>query len=170
MRRLPSLVKGVGFRSLFLQHSVAKGKSRRSSRVRISPSAPFSVMLIICFCHRILVNIMKYLFLATDENKMQLYHLLLNAINYHKHGHKVAAVLECASPKLLIGIADGSIKIPVFDKAMELGIIDHACKTCTAMFSATEAAQKLCVPLKGDLSGHSDLLRFSQDGYTILTF
>ena len=113
---------------------------------------------------------MKYLFLATDENKMQLYHLLLNAINFHEHDHEVAVVLECASPKLLIGIADGSIKLPVFDKAMDLGIIDHACKACSAAFSATEAAQKLGVPLKGELSGHSDLLKFAQDGYTILTF
>ena len=113
---------------------------------------------------------MKYLFLATDENKMQLYHLLLNAINFHENGHEVATVLECASPKLLIGIADGSIKLPIFDKAMELGIIDHACKACTAAFSATESAQKLGVPLKGELSGHSDLLRFAKDGYSILTF
>ena len=77
---------------------------------------------------------MKYLFLATDENKMQLYHLLLNANNFHENGHEVAVVLECASPKLLIGIADGSIKLPVFDKAMELGIIDHACKACMTGF------------------------------------
>ena len=113
---------------------------------------------------------MKYLFLATDDNKMQLYHLLLNAINFHENGHEVTTVLECASPKLLIGIADGSIKLPVFDKAMELGIIDHACKACTAAFEATDAAEKLGVPLKGELKGHSDLLQFAEAGYSILTF
>jgi len=113
---------------------------------------------------------MKYLFLATDENKMQLYHLLLNANNFHEQGHETAVVLECASPKLLIGIADGSMKLPVFDKAMERGIIDHACKACTAAFNATEAAQKLGVPIKGELSGHSDLLAFAEQGYSILTF
>ena len=113
---------------------------------------------------------MKYMFLATDDNKMQLYHLLLNALNFHENGHEVAAVLECASPKLLIGIADGSIKLPVFDKAMELGLIDHACKACTTSFSATEAADKLGVPLKGELKGHSDLLKFIEAGYSIITF
>lgn len=113
---------------------------------------------------------MKYVFLATDDNKMQLYHLLLNAVNFHEKGHEVTTVLECASPKLLIGIADGSIKLPLFGKAMELGIIDHACKACTAAFSATEAAQKLSVPIKGELSGHSDLLKFVEDGYSIFTF
>ena len=113
---------------------------------------------------------MKYMFLATDDNKMQLYHLLLNAINFHENGHEVTTVLECASPKLLIGIADGSIKLPVFGKAMELGIIDHACKACTSAFSATEAAEKLGVPLKGELKGHSDLLMFIEAGYSILTF
>jgi len=113
---------------------------------------------------------MKYLFLATDENKMQLYHLLLNAINFHDKGHEVATILEYASPKLLIGIADGTIKLPVFDKAMELGIIDHACKACSAAFSATEAAQKLGVALRGELSGHSDLLKFADAGFSILTF
>ncbi len=101
---------------------------------------------------------------------MQLYHLLLNAVNFHEKGHEVTTVLECASPKLLIGIADGSIKLPLFGKAMELGIIDHACKACTAAFSATEAAQKLGVPIKGELSGHSDLLKFVEDGYSIFTF
>ncbi|MFW9926040.1 MAG: cytoplasmic protein, partial [Candidatus Thorarchaeota archaeon] len=110
------------------------------------------------------------LFLATDDNKMQLYHLLLNAINFHENGHEVKTVLECASPKLLIGIADGTIKLPVFDKAMELDIIDHACKACTSAFSATEAAQKLGVPLKGELNGHSDLLKFVGAGYAIITF
>ena len=113
---------------------------------------------------------MKYLFLATDDNKMQLYHLLLNANNFHDQGHEVAVVLECASPKLLIGIADGTIKLPVFDKAMKNAIIDHACKACTAAFNATEAAEKLGVPVKGDLSGHSDLLVFAEKGYSILTF
>ena len=113
---------------------------------------------------------MKYLFLATDENKMQLYHLLLNAINFHEKGHEVTTILECASPKLLIGIADGTVKLPIFNKAMELGLIDHACKACSATFSATEAAEKLGVTLKGELSGHSDLLKFAQDGYSILTF
>ena len=113
---------------------------------------------------------MKYMFLATDDNKMQLYHLLLNAINFHENNHEVATVLECASPNLLIGIEDGSIKLPVFDKAMELGIIDHACKACTSAFSATEAAKKLGVHLKGELNGHSDLLKFIEAGYSILTF
>ena len=113
---------------------------------------------------------MKYLFLATDENKMQLYHLLLNAINFHEKGHEITTILECASPKLLIGIADGTVKLPVFDKAMKLGIIDHACKACTAAFSATEAAQKLGVVLKGELNGHSDLLKFADAGFSILSF
>ena len=101
---------------------------------------------------------------------MQLYHLLLNAINFHEKGHEVAVVLECASPKLLIGIAEGSIRLPVFDVAMQSGLIDHACKACTAAFSATEAAEKLGVPVKGELKGHSDLLRFVDDGYSIITF
>jgi hypothetical protein len=113
---------------------------------------------------------MKYMFLATDDNKMQLYHLLLNAVNFHEKGHEVAAVLECASPKLLIGIADGTIKLPIFDSAMKLAIIDHACKACTATFSATEAADKLGVPLKGELKGHSDLLKFVEAGFSLLTF
>jgi hypothetical protein len=113
---------------------------------------------------------MKYMFLATDDNKMQLMHLLLNANNFHEKGHEVAVVLECASPKLLIGIADGSSKLPMFDKALEFEIIDHACKACTANFNATEAAEKLGVPIKGELSGHSDLLRFAQDGYSFISF
>ena len=113
---------------------------------------------------------MKYLFVATDDNKMQLYHLLLNANNFKDKGHEVAVILECVSPKVLNGIADGSIKLPVFNRAMELGIIDHACKTCATAFSAVKAAQKLGVPLKGDLSGHSNLLPFAEDGYSIVTF
>lgn len=113
---------------------------------------------------------MKYLFLATDDNKMQLYHLLLNAVNFKNKGHDVTVVLECASPKLLIGISDGSIKMPVFDEAMKLEIINHACKACSTAFSATDAAKALGVPLKGDLSGHSNLLPFAEDGYQIIGF
>ncbi|MHA2600970.1 MAG: hypothetical protein AM324_002425 [Candidatus Thorarchaeota archaeon SMTZ1-83] len=126
--------------------------------------------LIISLFSTLFEIIMKYMFLATDDNKMQLYHLLLNAINFHENGHEVAAVLECASPKLLIGIADGTIRLPVFDKAMELEVIDHACKACSSVFEATEAAEQLGVPIKGELKGHSDLLRFADAGYSILTF
>jgi hypothetical protein len=113
---------------------------------------------------------MKYMFLATEDNKMQLMHLLLNANNFHDKGHDVAVVLECASPKLLIGLADGSIKLPMFDTALQNGIINHACKACTANFNATESAEKLGVSLKGELSGHSDLLKFAQDGFSIISF
>lgn len=35
----------------------------------------------------------------------------------------MAVVLERASPNLLIEIADGSMKLPVFDRAMKKGII-----------------------------------------------
>ena len=63
-----------------------------------------------------------------------------------------------------------TVSVPVFDKAMEKGIIDHACKACTTAFDAIEAAQKLGIPLKGELSGHSDLLPFAESGYSILTF
>jgi hypothetical protein len=113
---------------------------------------------------------MKYLFLATEDNEMHLYHLLLNANNFHENGHEVAVILECASPKLLIGIADGSIKLPVFNKAMELRIIDSSCKACTAAFDATDAAKQLGLPIKDELSGHSDLLKFAADGFSIVTF
>lgn len=112
----------------------------------------------------------KVLFLATDENKMQLMHLLLNAIHTHKAGNDVAVVLECASTRLLIGLADGSIELPLFEKALKLGIIDHACKACTTSFSAIEAAEKLGVPRKGPLSGHTDLLEFVSAGYQIISF
>ncbi|TFF87066.1 hypothetical protein EU519_00465 [Candidatus Thorarchaeota archaeon] len=113
---------------------------------------------------------MKVMFLATEDNKMHLMHILLNANNYHERGHEVAVVLECASPKLLIGIADGSIRLPVFDEAKKNGIIDHACRACSAAFSATEAAEELGVPLKGELAGHSNLLEFSEKGFDIITF
>ncbi|TFG09840.1 hypothetical protein EU538_03710 [Candidatus Thorarchaeota archaeon] len=113
---------------------------------------------------------MKVMFLATEENKMHLMHILLNANNYHENGHEVAVVLECGSPKLLVGIADKSIKLPAFEKAMENGIIDHACRACTANFSATEAAEKLGVPLKGGLNGHTDLLEFSSKRFEIISF
>ena len=113
---------------------------------------------------------MKYMFLATTDNKMQLFHLLLNANHYMDNGHEVAVVLECASPKLLVGLADGSISLPIFKKSMDRGIIDHACKACTAAFNVTESAMKLGVPVKGDLSGHSNLLEFSEKGYSIISF
>jgi hypothetical protein len=113
---------------------------------------------------------MKYMFLATTDNKMQLLHLLLNANNYMENGHEVAVVMECASPKLLVGLADGSINLPIFTKSVEKGIIDHACKACSAAFNATESAMKLGVPVKGDLKGHSNLLEFSEKGYSIISF
>ncbi|MBD3405548.1 MAG: cytoplasmic protein [Candidatus Lokiarchaeota archaeon] len=113
---------------------------------------------------------MKFMFLATNDNKMHLFHILLNAINYHELGNEIAVVLECASPKLLIDISKGTLKMPLFFKAKELGLIDHSCMACTDTFSATEAAKSLGISLKGDLSGHSNLHAFSDRGYSIITF
>ena len=83
---------------------------------------------------------------------------------------EVAVVMECASPKLLVGLADGSINLRIFMKSVEKGIIDHACKACTAAFDATESAVVLGVPVRGDLKGHSNLLEFSEKGYSIISF
>jgi hypothetical protein len=112
----------------------------------------------------------KYLFLATNDNKMQIMHLLLNALHFNEAGHRAVLVFECSSPKLLRQLENATMKMPLFDKALNEGIIDHACKSCTAAFSATEAAENLGVPLKGPLKGHSDLLAFVEDDYSILSF
>ena len=113
---------------------------------------------------------MKYLFLATSDNKMQLFHLLLNANNYVENGHDVAVIMECASSKLLVGLADGSISLPIFAKSVEKGIIDHVCKACAVAFNATDSAIRLGLAVKGDLNGHSNLLEFSDKGYSIISF
>ncbi|TFG15245.1 hypothetical protein EU537_01055 [Candidatus Thorarchaeota archaeon] len=113
---------------------------------------------------------MKYLFLATEDNPMQLMHLLLNATKFSTEGHEVVTVLECSSPKLLIGLEDGSIKLPIFFDALEAGLIDHACKACSAKVSASEAAEKLGVELRGELKGHSDLYKFVKLGFSIISF
>ncbi len=113
---------------------------------------------------------MKYLFLATEDNAMQLMHILLNAIHFCENGHEVRVVFECASPKLFLSIADGSVKMPHLSRALELGIVDHACKACTATFNATEAAEKLGIRLKGELHGHSNLLTFVDSGYSLFRF
>jgi hypothetical protein len=70
-----------------------------------------------------------------------------------------------ASPKLLVGLADGSINLPIFTKSVENGIIDHACKACSTAFNATESAMKLGVSVKGDLMVYSNLLEFSEKVY-----
>jgi len=113
---------------------------------------------------------MKYVFLATEDNPMQLMHLLLNATKFSAEGHEVAVVLECSSPKLLIGLEDESIKVPIFFDALKQGLIGHACKACSAKFSAQKAAEELGVELKGELKGHSDLYEFAKRGFSIISF
>jgi len=60
--------------------------------------------------------------------------------------------------------------MPLFEKAISEGIIDYAYKFCTAGFSGTEVAEYLGGPLKAPLKGHSNLLSFFEDGYSILSF
>ncbi|TXT56900.1 MAG: hypothetical protein BAJATHORv1_20497 [Candidatus Thorarchaeota archaeon] len=42
---------------------------------------------------------------------------MLNAIKYHEKGYDVLVILECSSPKLLIEIVNGTIKMPLFYRA-----------------------------------------------------
>ncbi|MHA1813857.1 MAG: cytoplasmic protein [Candidatus Thorarchaeota archaeon] len=113
---------------------------------------------------------MRFMFLATEDNRMQFMHILLNALHFHESGHETAVVLECAAPKLLIALDDGSFKLPLFDEALEHGIINHACRACSTTFSAIEAAERLGVSLDGPLHGHTNLLSFVEQGFSIIRF
>lgn len=96
-------------------------------------------------------------------------HALLNVWNYHERGYDAALIIEGASTKLLLDVAQ-SPKGELWEKIKEAGLVKSVCKACAAQMGSLAEAERQGLPIDAALAGHSDLEPFTREGYEIILF
>ena len=98
-------------------------------------------------------------------------HVLLNGLDLKERGADARIVFEGESVTLVGQLEqEGTMFRPLYLKAKEAGIIDGACKACSAKLGATEAVQAAGLPLIEGVQGHPAMGDYLARGYQIITF
>lgn len=113
----------------------------------------------------------KVLLAAFRGDLLCFVHVLLNALDLKERGVEARILFEGASVTLVAPLADPSGNFhALYAKAKTAGLIEGACRACSAKLGALEAVQAEGLALLGEMNGHPALGRYLADGYTILTF
>jgi hypothetical protein len=112
-----------------------------------------------------------YCLYAFNGEMMCFVHVLLNALDMHEKGTGCVIVFEGASVKLIPELEGGKSPFsPLYFKAREAGLIDGACKACSAKMGVLEAVEASGLNLLDDMSGHPSMSSYMVRGYSIITF
>lgn len=112
-----------------------------------------------------------YCLYAFNGELMCFVHVLLNALDMHEKGTNCVIVFEGASVKLIPELEKKDNPFSdLYFKAKEAGLIDGACKACSAKMGVLDAVKEAGLPLLDDMSGHPSMSAYMVRGYTLLTF
>jgi hypothetical protein len=115
-------------------------------------------------------NMVRKIAIVSFQGEMPCFvHAILNVWNYHERGYETALIVEGASTKLLLTIAD-SPQGKLWQKIKDAGLIKSVCKACAIQMGSLTEAELQGLPIDAALSGHSDLERFTKDGYELILF
>ncbi|MES9995409.1 cytoplasmic protein [Desulfovibrio aminophilus] len=113
----------------------------------------------------------KVLLVAFRGDLLCFVHVLLNALDMKERGADARILFEGASVTLVAPLADPSGDFhKLYAKAKAAGLIEGACRACSAKLGALEAVQAEGLPLLDEMNGHPALGRYLAEGRTILTF
>jgi hypothetical protein len=114
----------------------------------------------------------KKIALAAFNGEMMCFaHVLLNALDMADKGFEVKVIIEGQATGLLNKFLDEKAPFSaLFRRTLDKGLIDCACRACSAQTNTLEAAQTLGVELAGEMEGHPSLASYRFSGYEIITF
>ncbi len=108
---------------------------------------------------------------AFNGEMMCFVHVLLNALDMHDREEDVLIVFEGASVKLIPELEKKDNPFSgLYNRAKEAGLIDGACKACSAKLGVLEAVEKAGIKLLDNMLGHPSISAYQEKGYTIITF
>lgn len=108
---------------------------------------------------------------AFEGAPMCFVHVLLNALDMHRRGFEVKVVLEGAATKLARDLDDPEQPFAgLYRQVREAGLIDCACKACSAKLHADDGLARQGIRLDDAMAGHPSLARYVAEGYTVITF
>lgn len=108
---------------------------------------------------------------AFNGEAMCFVHVLLNALDMHEKGWEVKVVIEGAATKLIPDFNQGgSALADLYRKSKALGLIEGACRACSAKMGTLEAAKQEGLALLDEMKGHAGMARFLQQGFEVISF
>lgn len=110
----------------------------------------------------------KILFYAMNGEKMCFLHLLMNALDLHESGVKVAVIFEGSSVKLPAILEEEGNKLYI--KAKNEGILAGVCLACSNVLGVLEENEKTGLPLISDMMGHAGVKPYVLDAYEVISF
>lgn len=112
-----------------------------------------------------------YCLYAFNGEMMCFVHVLLNALDMKEKGKKAIIVFEGASVTLVPELEKPDAPFgALYRKAKEAGLIEGACKACSAKLGVLDAVREAGLKLLDDMSGHPSMAAYMDKGYTVLTF
>ena len=110
----------------------------------------------------------KVLIYTMEGQKMCFLHGLMNALDLAESGAEVKIVLEGQSVKLPKELTEE--KNPMYQKALDKGLVAGVCKGCSKVLGVMEENEKLGLPLLDDMFGQAGTKPYIEDGYQVLIF
>ncbi len=104
---------------------------------------------------------------AFSGDPMCFSHVLNNALDMHDCAFDVKIVLEGAATRMIREMQESGN--PLFARVMEEGLIDGACKACSASMGVLEYNERSGVPLIDAMNGHPSMGAYIEMGYQIIT-
>lgn len=113
----------------------------------------------------------KVALFAFNGESMCFVHVLLNGLDMKAKGYDVKIVIEGAATRLIPELnTKGSPLFDLFQRARDNGIIDGACRACSAKMGSVKDAEAMGLKLLDDMSGHPGMSRYIDTGYDVATF
>ena len=98
-------------------------------------------------------------------------HVLLNALDFSEKGTEAKIVVEGAATKLIPSLAEEDNPLHrLWEKVRAAGMVEGACKACSAKMGTLEAARAQGLSLLEDMTGHPGMAGYRAKGFDIITF
>lgn len=93
-------------------------------------------------------------------------HLLINAIDMAEKGINARIIIEGESTKTAKEMMESGHKM--FEKAMELNLIDGVCRACSKQMGVLEFFEKTNLPILDELYGHPSLAPYVEKDFEVI--
>ena len=98
-------------------------------------------------------------------------HVLLNGLDLHAKGHTIKIIMEGAATALIQDLDNaGNPLQPLWQKALDLDLIEGVCKACANKMGTRETAQALGLKQLDEMSGHPAMASYMAQGFEVITF
>ena len=113
----------------------------------------------------------KVALFAFNGDPMCFVHVLLTALDMQANGVDVKVVIEGSATKLVNDLNEENATFhSLYVQVKDAGLIDCACKACSAKMEALEGIQAQGLPLCKEMNGHPSLANYLEQGYQVITF